>query len=726
MSIVGTPTSYALATTARGSEFRFGPFVLDTASGELRKAGVSVRLQGQPLRVLSILVEHAGDVVSREELRFGVWGGSTVVDFDHGLDVAINKVREVLGDTATAPRYIETLARRGYRFIGRLESTPAAVPALPLDAGPVSPTGELSLTRRQPLYAACLLAAASLAALAWVTLREPQLKPAHIRQITDSGRVFPGLPLQENLGQTATDGTRIFFSQIQNGHTALAVASVGDGETTSLPFPVPDAAPVLENISPDGARLLVKNGMARETEGPIWITSALGGHVQQVGDLLAHDASWMPDSKRILYANGNDLLTANEDGSDIRHFARVPGRAFWMRWSPDGSRLRFTLLRPLDHRTALWEARADGSHPHPLALRLSSDVVACCGNWTAGGRYFVFQASRDRHTDIWALREGPLHAAGLPYTPFEVTDGPLDYRSPVPMPSGDSIIFLGVNQHSELLHFDARSSSFQRSPQLRSAQFVRYTRDGAWIAWLDAHGVLWRTRADGTQQMQLSPTGMDVYMVEWSPDGRQLVLMARDPGKLWRIYTVGGDGSNLAPLLAPEDHNQADPSWASPNGDIVFGRPPDVMAERAQLKMIYLWHAATRRFDPIPGSQGLFSPRTSPDGRYIAALPLGQRSLMIFDRAHNQWRTLAGMPAADPIWSADSQWVYFHEFESSSQTIYRVNAHDGRTEKVASTNDLQSFEFADFRFVGLAPGDVPLLRARVTTGNLYLADLGKP
>ena len=707
----------------RTSEFRFGPFVLDTASGELRKSGVSLRLQGQPLRVLSILVERAGDLVSREELRLGVWGDGTVVDFDHGLDVAINKVREVLGDTASAPRYVETLARRGYRFIGRLES-PAAAPSA-VESPSVIPRSAAAAASPLPLYAGWILAAAALTALAVATLREPQLKPAPIQQITDSGRVFPGFPLQESFGQTATDGTRLFFSQIQNGGTVLSVASVGDGETTSLPFPVPDAAPVLENISPDGARLLIKN-QARETEGPIWITSAMGGRAQQVGDILAHDASWTPDGKRILYANGNDLLTANEDGSDIRHFASVPGRAFWMRWSPDGSRLRFTLLHPLDHRTALWEANADGSHPHPIALHQDADVIACCGNWTADGRYFVFQATHDRRSDIWAIRESPLRGGWLSYTPFAVTDGPLDFRSPVPMPKGDSIIFLGVNQHSELLRFDARTSSFQRSPQLRSAQYVRYTRDGAWVAWLDAHGVLWRSRADGTQQLQLSPTGMDVYMVEWSPEGRTLVLMARDPGKLWRIYTVGADSSNLVPLLPPEEHNEADPSWASPGDDIVFGRPPDVMAERAQLKMIYLWHAATHHADPVPGSQGLFSPRTSPDGRYIAALPLGQRSLMIFDRQHNQWHTLANKPAADPIWSADSQWVYFHEFESKSQTIYRVNVRDGRTENVASTSDLQSFEFADFRFVGLAPGDVPLLRARVTTGNLYLADLTRP
>ena len=721
---VETPVKNSTNGNTPATEFRFGPFFLDVASGELRKSGVNLRLQGQPLRVLSMLVERAGSVVSREDLRAGVWGEDTVVDFDHGLDVAVNKVREVLGDTASDPRYVETLARRGYRFIGLVAPNAEPLPLAPdMQPGqPATTSSNLVRTGGLRLYAGWIIAAAALSVLALVSMNQPQLKPARIRQVTDSGRVFPGLPLQESLGQTATDGTRLFFSQIQTGRTVLSVASVGDGETATLPFPVPNVAPVLENISPDRTRLLIKNQMARDTEGPIWITSAMGGRIQQVGDILAHDASWTPDGKRILYANSNDLLTANEDGSDVQHFATVPGRAFWMRWSPDGGRLRFTLLQPLDHSTSLWEMNADGSHAHPLTFQQVPGVIECCGSWTADGRYFVFQATHDRRTDIWATRESLFHGGWLPYVPFPVTDGPLAYRAPVPMPSGEGIIFLGLNQHSDLLRYNAGRQSFEPSPQLRSAQYVRYSRDGQWIAWLDPHGTLWRNRSDGTQQLQLSPNGLDVYMVEWSPNGRQLVLMAREPGKLWQIYTVNGDSANLRPLLA-EDRNQADPSWASADGDIVFGRPPDVMAERARPKQIYLWHAVSQRVETIAGSEGLFSPRTSPDGHYIAALRLGQRALMLFDRSTGAWRTIAAQPAADPMWSADSKWIYFHDFESKSQPILRVNIDNGQIEDLAGVSDLQSQDYADFRFVGLAPGDIPLLRARTTVGNLYQSQI---
>src|SRR3954453_4935909 len=106
-----------VGTSRVGDKVRFGPYEADLRSGELRKLGIRIKLQGQPFRLLCLLIEHKGEVVSREELQREIWGPTTVVDFDRGLGTAINKVREALCDSADSPRYIETLARRGYRFI---------------------------------------------------------------------------------------------------------------------------------------------------------------------------------------------------------------------------------------------------------------------------------------------------------------------------------------------------------------------------------------------------------------------------------------------------------------------------------------------------------------------------------------------------------------------------------------------------------------------------------
>src|SRR5437764_1827316 len=102
---------------------RFGVFEVDLTEGELRKSGMKLRLQGQPFQVLAVLLERPGELVTREELKQRLWPSDTFVDFDHSLNTAINKVREVLGDSASSPRYVETLARRGYRFIAPVEQS---------------------------------------------------------------------------------------------------------------------------------------------------------------------------------------------------------------------------------------------------------------------------------------------------------------------------------------------------------------------------------------------------------------------------------------------------------------------------------------------------------------------------------------------------------------------------------------------------------------------------
>jgi cholera toxin transcriptional activator len=113
---------YVVVPQNKAKIVRFGVFEVDLSTGELRKSGVKMRLQGQPIQILTLLLDRPGDVVTREELRQKLWPSDTFVDFDHSVNTAINKVREALGDSASSPRYVETLARRGYRFIAPVEN----------------------------------------------------------------------------------------------------------------------------------------------------------------------------------------------------------------------------------------------------------------------------------------------------------------------------------------------------------------------------------------------------------------------------------------------------------------------------------------------------------------------------------------------------------------------------------------------------------------------------
>jgi TolB-like protein/DNA-binding winged helix-turn-helix (wHTH) protein/Tfp pilus assembly protein PilF len=198
-----------MATTAPISPtLRFGAFELDTRAGQLRKGGVKLRLRGQPLQVLAILVEHAGEVVTREELQTQIWPADTFVDFDHGLHNAIARIREALGDSAETPRYIETLPRRGYRFIGTVEAfrTPS-VAEEPI--ANVSPAGTLAQPRKHNLSFILIICVFFVLGLAAWSVRRYVYAKAAVRPI-HSIAVLPldnlsGNPSEEFFADGMTD-----------------------------------------------------------------------------------------------------------------------------------------------------------------------------------------------------------------------------------------------------------------------------------------------------------------------------------------------------------------------------------------------------------------------------------------------------------------------------------------------------------------------------------------
>jgi Tol biopolymer transport system component len=211
--------------------------------------------------------------------------------------------------------------------------------------------------------------------------------------------------------------------------------------------------------------------------------------------------------------------------------------------------------------------------------------------------------------------------------------------------------------------------------------------------------------------------------MKWSPDNRRLALMAEEPGKPWKLYLLDAEGGKLTPALN-EDRNEADPDWSSDGQSIVFGRLPDRM-DNGQPKAIYFLNLQTRKVTEVPGSAGLFSPRLSPDGRYIAAMPLDQKALMLFDRVEQRWTTLATHGVGDPTWSHDGRSLYFQDFLETGKPVYRIAVPSGQPEQVATIGNLRPIAATDYRLIGLAPGDLPMVSARTSTVNLYSVDLNE-
>jgi Tol biopolymer transport system component/DNA-binding winged helix-turn-helix (wHTH) protein len=735
------------------SRFGFGVYEADLQTGELWKAGRKVKLQSQPFKVLAALLEKAGEVVTREELQLRVWGKNIVVDFDHSLGTAINKIRDALGDTADNPRFVETLAKRGYRFIApvtvlggslatkatesmNLELTAESGSAPVVLEGPpgTSPQIEVSSLPNEPdltrphrkgfgfwLWIAMSIPVAVLAGLAGFYYGSRSAGPLpRIERLTRIGRIAPGVQAMESLPASATDGLRIYIPVISGGRSVLAQVDVRTGAVQNLPLPSEIASATLGDLSPDGSMLLLRTHLSSESEQSLWTVPVGGGSALRVANVVAHDATWMPDGKSILYATGNQLLVNRpQDGTSFL-FAKLPERAFWLRWSPDGKVLRFTLLDPIKHTLGLWEASSDGKSVRPILSNWTKPSSECCGIWTGDGKYFVFQSDRGGSSDLWRLDGKSI------VEPKRVTNGPLSFVGPVTSRIGHRIFFLGLETQSLLQRYDAGRHEFVPIPGfLAEANRIEYSRDRQWVIWTDASGRLWRAKADGSELIQITPDSLQVFLAHWSPDGKRLALMAKESGKAWQIYLVPADGGAPERLLR-ESRNAADPSWSADGQQIAFGRVTDIMGKEDGPRAIQIFDLRTRALSMVPGSEGWFSPRWSPDGRYIAAISLDQRKLSLFDTVLQTWRTIAETTVADPVWSSDSKAIFFHASSAEMQPIYRASIPDGRLEQIANLSNFSGGDTEDYFFCGLTPESVPIVRSRTRTGNLYTLDLDGP
>ncbi len=755
----------------------FGLFEADLHSGELWKAGHRIKLPRQPFRVLAALLARPGEIVTREGLQQEIWGSNTNVDFDQAIAAAINKIREALGDSAENPRFIQTLTKRGYRFIApvsllytlagpqlpeRPQESPdsslkvlnevvgaqralaqaqspallpiAATPGLESTTSfndrsregrgheeeqPAVVTGLSTWWNRASLLRLCVLAAVlgvGVLSGMWIFAPAAKSRPYRIDQVTHYVPISLGPPNPESFLTMAIDGNRVLTSVMVNGRPRLSAIDIDTGEVQGIALPEEISSNSLTDVSRDGSRLLLRSQQSTESEQPLWVVPSTGGSGRRVPGVLAHDAAWMPDGSSILYATGDQLaeIGAKEDSS--APYAKLPGRAFWLRWSPDGQLLRFTLLDPVTHAATLWEMDRGGRDPRPVKIPGLEHSPACCGMWLPDGQSYVFQAN----DNLWMLKDKSRA------TLLQLTNGPLRSLSPVATRNGNRIFFIGLEAPSGLQSFDTERKEFRSAPAfLADANRIDFSRDGRWVAWTDVHGKLWRARVDGSDKVQLSSDALEVFLAHWSPDGSRLAVMARRPGGVWQTYLVDASGGKTVALL-DEGRNAADPGWSADGKELVFGREPDLMGKESGSRALQVVDLSTRALHEIPDSENLFSPRWSPDGRWILALTLDQKNIMLYDVATKHWQRLSSTSAADPVWSADSKAVYVHAFLADREPILRIEVPSGKIHTVADLANFHNGGAANYFFGGVTPRGEPLVQPRVGTGNLYALDLTAP
>ena len=568
--------------------------------------------------------------------------------------------------------------------------------------------------RVRAAVAGVAVALGALVAAYWWMQPLPEPKVSNYVQLTHDG-------LQKSL--IGTDGSRIYM-HLGSGNLGssssqgIAEISSSGGEPRRISItPSTDMLPV--DLSPDGSQLLVLDGQGAPPKGPLWSIPIVGGSPRRLGDTVGETAAWSPDGKMLVYTNLSDMFLAKSDGTESRRLISVKGDIKHVTWSPDSRHLRFDTTESaggLGQQLA-WGVSAAGTDLHRLFAGWHNPPDECCGKWTADGKYFVFQSN----SQIWAVprKAGFLHSEPKPGA---LTSSPMSLSSPLPSKDGKRLFVIGQTYRGELMRYDSKSGQF--SPFLGgiSAEYVAFSKDGQWVAYVSYRdGTLWRSRLDGSERLQLTYPPLYAVLPRWSPDGKKIIFFefALSPDRPARIYEVSPQGGSPRQLMPNDRSPQLDPNWSPDGSKIVYGGESNDATSA-----IRLLDVASRQVSNLPDSHGLFSPRWSPNGRYISAFSSDSKRLVLFDFQTQKWTELAQGSLGWLNWSKDGQYVYVLDYMGQGAVI-RIRVSNHKTEPVVNLKDFVSAGRYGGSLV-LAPDDSPLLLRDTGTQDIYALDWEEP
>ena len=717
---------------------RFGAFEVDLRAGELRKDGAKVKLTGQPFQVLTILLEQPGEVVTREELQKRLWP-DTFVDVDHNLNTAINKIREALGDSAESPQFVETLPKRGYRFVAPVEGS--QTPGVPGGSG-VRQESRMPWVRRTSILFVVLVL---LAAVGFFIYRHLQ-SPASLTQ-----RTLARLTFDDGLQIGATwspDARFIAYSSNRGGKFDIWVQQVSGGDPVQITKG--SGHNWQPDWSPDGKFIAYRS---ENREGGLFVVPALGGEgLERRIAPFGYYPRWSPDSSQILFqttplAVANRFYIANLSGSPPQEVLRglFPDSVALVSaaWHPDGKRITAwawdSASAPIP---TFWTAPIVGGKA--IRTEIPVELMRQVGeagsrrewwttdfkfSWAPSGKAIYFERTSRAARNIWRMSVDPqtLRAGAIE----RVTTGPgLDTELSLSA-DGKKLAFTGESRRTRawLFPFDATRGRVSGSGHAvtspgTDAWHPSLSRDGTKLAFSGNRGgnnmeLRETSLSDGREVPIVADDFYSRYYPQWSPDGAYLAYTREKPSGEGQLMMWSSQSRTEEPLTTSSRSSGDAHDWSGDGKWLLISQGKNVwllpVASRPNAE------AAAQKVTSSPTYE-LYQCHFSPDGRWIVFEAVRyspvESILYVMAATGGPWiRITDGKHWDDkPRWSPDGKTIYFVSGRGGFFNVWGIRFDAVKGKPVGDPFHITSFDSPSL----MVPTNIPPVEVSITQEKLVL------
>jgi serine/threonine protein kinase len=547
------------------------------------------------------------------------------------------------------------------------------------------------------LVAATLLALLLISVVFLVSTATPKPELLDLQQITYSS--------ERKDAPLVTDGSRLYFQS----DNVPAEMSVNGGAIA--PLRASTTGMTMIDVSHDGSELLAfKSSVDDESfRGSVWSVPVLGGSPRRLGNEMATSARWLPDGRSLIYIYLRSVFLTGVDGSNPKKIWEGPGNVGEPGFSPDGRRIRLTVVE--NHHSRIWELNADGSKPHRLALGFPDDADQSHPQWTPDGQHFIVQSSSDGANNLYEVVEPRLLAFWKKPLPAKLTSGEMEIVDAIPSRDSKQLFALGRVAQGAMQVYDARQKRFAPFPGgLAAAEFV-ISPDKQWMVYTDfPRHFLWRSRLDGSEKLQL--TNSYAAWPRWSPDGKTIAYMD------WStIYLIASEGGTPSKLIGGDGVATVAPEWTPDGKAITFNDFPKLDAPLKGVQQIDL---ATRKVSVIHGSEGFYVGSWSPDGRRMVAVAQNPLRMMLFDVQSKTWKLLHQFK--DPwgywVWTRDSSALFLAQ-TLGDRGIFKLTIATGRWERVTSLEGINMVDQVNESFMNLTVDGDPAIMNDTSVAQIF-------